>query len=163
MKFIFDVICLSRPGKSVNPNLRQYQSYRNNDKFNCCLEIQQQKSARVSTCTLNTLKQHSNQIHIWCQFLAVAQLLRQPPHFQVTILKKNKFTCCFRNHRKMAAIISIPPLFFWWKVKIIFLSDGNINLTEIITSVSSSNSSSCSSSNSNSSSSSTSSSSNLYL
>ena len=43
MKFIFDVICLSRPGKSVNPNFRQYQSYRKNDKFNCCLEIQQKK------------------------------------------------------------------------------------------------------------------------
>ena len=84
-------------------------------------KFNKKKSARVSTCTLNTLKQHSNQIHIWCQFLAVAQLLRQPPHFQVTILKKNKFTCCFRNHRKMAAIISITALILLMKGKNHFL------------------------------------------
>ena len=39
MKFISDITFLLWPGKSVNLNFRKYQSYRNNDKFNFCLEI----------------------------------------------------------------------------------------------------------------------------
>ena len=41
--------------------------------FNCCLEIQSKKAARISVCTLNSLKLLSNQIHIWCQFPVVAR------------------------------------------------------------------------------------------
>ena len=64
MKFISDVTFPSWPGKSVNPNFRQYQSCRNNDKFNCCLEIQPKTARRISICTLTPLKLPSNQIHI---------------------------------------------------------------------------------------------------
>ena len=66
MKFISDVFFPSWPGKSVNPNFRQHQSYRNNDKFDSCLEIQSKTAARISISTLNPLKLLSNQIHIWC-------------------------------------------------------------------------------------------------
>ena len=51
-------------GKSVNPKLWQYQSDRNNNKFNCCLEIESKMSARISICTLSPLKLHSKQIDI---------------------------------------------------------------------------------------------------
>ena len=42
--------------KSVNPNFWQYQSDRNNEKFNCCLEIQSEIAEIISICTLNPLK-----------------------------------------------------------------------------------------------------------
>ena len=73
MKFISDVTFLSWPGKSVNPNFRQYQSHRNNDKFNWCLEIQSKTNARISICTPNTLTLPLNHIYIWCHFLVVAR------------------------------------------------------------------------------------------
>ena len=56
MKFISGVTSPSWPGKSVNPNFRQYQSRRNSNKFNCCLEIQSKIAARISICTLNSSK-----------------------------------------------------------------------------------------------------------
>ena len=40
IKFISDVTFPTWAGKIIKPNFRQYQSYRNNDKFNCYLEIQ---------------------------------------------------------------------------------------------------------------------------
>ena len=43
---------------------RQYQSDRNNEKFDSCLEIQLEMAARISVCTLNPLKLSSNQIYI---------------------------------------------------------------------------------------------------
>ena len=60
------------PGKHVKHNFRQYQSYRNSDIFNCCLEIRPKLVARISMCTLNTLKLLSNQVHIWRQFPVVS-------------------------------------------------------------------------------------------
>ena len=63
-KFISDVPFPSLPGKFVNPNFRQYQSDRNNGKFNCCLEIQPKMAAIVSICTLKALKLFSQQIHV---------------------------------------------------------------------------------------------------
>ena len=48
-------------GKSVNPKLWQYQSDRNNNKFNCCLEIESEMPARISICTLCPLKLHSSE------------------------------------------------------------------------------------------------------
>ena len=54
----------------VNPSIL---TYRKNKKFNCFLEIQSKKAARISICTLDPLKLSSNQIHIWRQFLAVAR------------------------------------------------------------------------------------------
>ena len=53
------------PGKSSNPNFRQYQLYKNNDKLNCCLDIQPKTAARISIFTQNPFKLPSNQIHIW--------------------------------------------------------------------------------------------------
>ena len=53
-----------RPVNLSNPNFWQYQSKRNNDKFNCCLENQSKTAARISVSTLNPLKLPSNQIHI---------------------------------------------------------------------------------------------------
>ena len=47
MKFLSDVAFPSWHGKSVNPNFRQYQSHRNYDQFNCCLEIQSKTDARI--------------------------------------------------------------------------------------------------------------------
>ena len=73
MKFISDVTFPSWPGKSVNSNFRQQQSYGNNDKFNCWLETQPKSAAKISTCTLNTLKLPSNQINISCQFPVVTR------------------------------------------------------------------------------------------
>ena len=67
MKFISDVTFPSWHGKSVNANFWQYQSYRNNDKFNCCLEIQRNSDStagKIYICTLNPLKLSSNQIHV---------------------------------------------------------------------------------------------------
>ena len=55
-----DVTFPSWPSKSVNPNFRQYNSYRNNDKFNCYLEIQSKRDARISISTLSTLTLLSN-------------------------------------------------------------------------------------------------------
>ena len=60
MKFISNVTFPAWPGKSVNPNFPQYQSYRNNGKFNCSLKIQSKAAARISVCTLNPLKLPSN-------------------------------------------------------------------------------------------------------
>ena len=54
----------SWPGKSVQPNFRQYQSDRNNKKFNRCLKIQSKRNARISICTLNPLTLPSHQINI---------------------------------------------------------------------------------------------------
>ena len=51
-------------GKLVNPKLWQYQSDRNNDTFNCCLEVESKMAARISICTLSPLKLHSRQSHI---------------------------------------------------------------------------------------------------
>ena len=62
--FLFGVTFSSWPGKFVIPNFRQYQSYRSNDKFNCCLEIKSKMAARVSVCTLNPLNLLANQAHI---------------------------------------------------------------------------------------------------
>ena len=73
MKFMSDVTFSSWPGKSVNPNFRQYQSYRNKDKFNCCCNIQPKTTKTISICTLNPLKLPSNKIYIWCQFAVVAR------------------------------------------------------------------------------------------
>ena len=64
MKFISDVTFLLWVGISVNHNFRQCQSYRKNDKFNCCLEIQSRTDARISICTPNSLMLPSNHIHI---------------------------------------------------------------------------------------------------
>ena len=64
MKVISDVTFTSWPGKSVNPNLWQHQSERNNGKFNPCLDIQSKMAASISIFTLNTLKLPSNQIRI---------------------------------------------------------------------------------------------------
>ena len=77
--FLSDVtfsLCLR---KSVNPNFPQYQSDRNNNKFNCCLEIQLKTAAEISIWTLNFFKLLSDQINIWCQFTVVARYIRQPP------------------------------------------------------------------------------------
>ena len=49
-------------GKFVNPNFPQYQSDRNNNKFNCFLEIQSKTTSKISICTLNPLKLSPNQI-----------------------------------------------------------------------------------------------------
>ena len=83
MKFMSDVTFPSWLGKSVNTNFLQYQFDRNNKKFNCCLEIQSKMTARISICTLNSLKVSSNQIHIWCQFSIVARQICQPPLFPI--------------------------------------------------------------------------------
>ena len=64
MKFISEVTFPLWPGKPVNPNFPQYQSYRNNDKFNSCLEIQSKTDARISVFTLKPLTLPSNQIQI---------------------------------------------------------------------------------------------------
>ena len=42
-------------GKSVNL-LSQYQTHKNSDRFNCWLEIQSKIAARISICTLSSLK-----------------------------------------------------------------------------------------------------------
>ena len=47
MKFISDVTFPSWPGKSVNPNFRQYQSDKNNNKFNSCLDVQSKTDQRI--------------------------------------------------------------------------------------------------------------------
>ena len=39
-KFITEVTFPLRLGKSVNPNIRYYQFYRDNQKFTCCCQIQ---------------------------------------------------------------------------------------------------------------------------
>ena len=53
MKFISDAIFPPRHGKSVNKNFPQYLSERNNNKLNCCLEIQSKMAARISVFTLH--------------------------------------------------------------------------------------------------------------
>ena len=62
MKFIFDITFPLWPGESVNLNFRQYQSDRNNNKFNYCLKIQSKIAAIISISILNPLKLPSNQI-----------------------------------------------------------------------------------------------------
>ena len=108
MKFISDVTFLSWPDKSVKPNFPPNQSYRNNNKFNCCLEIQSKTDARISICTLTLY----NCLQI--KFISNVTFPLWPgnsvnPHFsQYKSYKSNyKFTCCFKCHWKMAAIISI--------------------------------------------------------
>ena len=64
MKLLSDVTFPSWPGKSVNYSLRQYESDRNNNKFNRCYEIQSKMAPRISICTLNPLKLPSNEIYI---------------------------------------------------------------------------------------------------
>ena len=59
------------PGKSVNPSFRKYQSDRNNNKFNCFLDVQSKTDQRISIDTLNPLTISSIQIHIWCHFSVV--------------------------------------------------------------------------------------------
>ena len=49
-------------GKFVNPNFPQYQSDRNNNKFNYFLEIQSKTTSKISICTLYPLKLSPNQI-----------------------------------------------------------------------------------------------------
>ena len=71
--FLSDVTLPWRHGKSVNPNFRQCQFDRHNDKLNCCLGSQSKIVARISIYTLSSLKLFSNQIHIWCQFPVVTQ------------------------------------------------------------------------------------------
>ena len=108
MKFTSDFTFPSWPGKSVNPNFRQYQSHRNNDKFNCCLQIQSKTDARIPIYTPHPLTLPSNHIHISCPFPVVARKTRQPPLFPISILQNNyKFTCSFKCHKNMIVIISI--------------------------------------------------------
>ena len=54
--FLSDITFLLWLRKYVNPNFWQYQSYRNNEKFNCYLEIQSEIAEIISICTLNPLK-----------------------------------------------------------------------------------------------------------
>ena len=58
--FLSDVTFPSWPGKSVIPNFWQYQFYRSNDKFNCCLEVQLKMAARISIFTLIPLNLPAN-------------------------------------------------------------------------------------------------------
>ena len=115
-KFISDVNFPPWLGKSVNPNFWQYQPNRNNDKFTCSLEIQSNITEIITICTLNPLKVPLNQIHIWYQFPVNVKLpwpsKSVHPHFsQYQSYKNNgKFNCCFQNHWKMAAIISVSTL-----------------------------------------------------
>ena len=44
------------PGKFVNPKFRQYQSNRNNKKFNCCLGIQSEMAVRICILHLKPFK-----------------------------------------------------------------------------------------------------------
>ena len=90
--FLFDVTFTSWLGKSVNPNFRQYQSDRNNNKFNCCLRNYSEMATRISICTLNPLKLRSNQIHTKCQLSVVARKIRQPPLFSISRLVDLKKT-----------------------------------------------------------------------
>ena len=63
--FTFNMSCksfsylksLSRrsPGKFINPNFRQYQSDKSNDKFTCCLQIPVKMAKIMSICTLNPI------------------------------------------------------------------------------------------------------------
>ena len=53
--FLSDVVFPSWPGTSVYPNFRQYQFNRNNDKFDCFLQIQSKMAARISIFTLKPL------------------------------------------------------------------------------------------------------------
>ena len=51
------------------------------------------------------------QTQIYLQFLVVVREIRQFPLSLISILKNNwKFTCCFKNHRKIVAIASISIL-----------------------------------------------------
>ena len=93
------------PGKFVNPKFRQYQSKRNNKKFNCCLGIQSEMAVRICIYTLNPLKLPANQI--------LMSIFRCGPlnPSTLTFSKNNyKFTCYFENQWKMAAIISTSTL-----------------------------------------------------
>ena len=58
MKFISDVTLPSWPGISVNLNFWQYQSHRNNNKFDSWIV------ARISIFTLNPSKLSLNKTHI---------------------------------------------------------------------------------------------------
>ena len=81
MKFISDVTVPSWPSKSANPSFRQYQSYRNIDKFACRLEIQSEVAGRISICTLYPLN--------YVQFKPMSGVrICQPPLFPITILQK---------------------------------------------------------------------------
>ena len=124
MKFICEIAFLSSPCKSVNPMFLQYQSHRNNDKLNCCLEIQSKTEARISIFTPNTLTLSSIQIHIWCPFLSWPGKSNNPQFSQYQSYKnKYKFMCCFKCHGKMAAIISISTLISLTRDRHHFLSD----------------------------------------
>ena len=73
MRKLFSYLTSLSPRGLVNPSTPTFGSINlTENKFNCCLEIQSKMAARISICTLNPLKLHSNQIHIWCQFSVVA-------------------------------------------------------------------------------------------
>ena len=51
MKFISQVTFLRRSRQSLNPKYPQYQSDRNNNKFNYYLELQLKAAAKIFICT----------------------------------------------------------------------------------------------------------------
>ena len=98
-------------GKSINPHFSLNQSYRKNFKFTCCFKNGWKMAAIISICTLNpklTFKPNSYLSSIF---------RRGPVHplnlilIKTNLTKKNyKFTCWFKIHWKMAAIIFISTL-----------------------------------------------------
>ena len=108
MKFISDVTFPSWPGKSVNPQFSQYQSYKNNYKFTCCFKCHQKTALIISITT------HSHLLRKKIVFLSDVTFPSWPgkpvnPQFSQYQSYKNNyiFTCCFKCHQKMAGIISI--------------------------------------------------------
>ena len=88
MKSISDVTFPSWPGKSVNPQFSQYQSYKNNYKFTCCFKCHQKKAVIISITTHSAFLRDRNCFLICRHFPVMARETRQPPIFPISILQE---------------------------------------------------------------------------
>ena len=80
-KFMSTVNYLSCPGKSVNSYFSQYQSYKNNWKFNYHFKNHKKMTAIIFLFTLIPLKGDTNHLLIWCHFPVMTRWIRQPDFF----------------------------------------------------------------------------------
>ena len=109
--FLSNVTLSSWPGKSVKLNFPRYQSDRNNNKFNCWLEIQSKTVARISICTLKPFKISFNSNSYLMSISRPGQVTSSNLFWQYQCYKNNyEFTWCFKCHWKMATIILIVTL-----------------------------------------------------
>ena len=105
MKIIFlsDITFPSWPCKSVNSNFVQYQSDRDNNKFNCCLEIQSKMPARISVCTLKPFKFTFKSNSYLMPISRRGPVNSSTPTFPISILQRQlKIYMLFQKSKKNA-------------------------------------------------------------